>query len=202
MTAAGANPGGTRGVVRQQDSADGSVATTCQDGRSIGREGEMRIVGIALVFLLAACGDPQGPTGEPDTSQTVDVVMLGIGAPDSVLIRLDAANLRIDDETMPIAIDDVEYQLGTEEDVWSLFAFDLPNDAEVVGIDLEFNPEGFANHNGNTRAIDLSGPPLSMTMDAALIRANNGIVLGIDLERSLVFEDDQAYLLPKVFVRY
>ncbi len=162
----------------------------------------MRIVGIALVFLLAACGDPQGPTGEPDTSQTVDVVMLGIGAPDSVLIRLDAANLRIDDETMPIAIDDVEYQLGTEEDVWSLFAFDLPNDAEVVGIDLEFNPEGFANHNGNTRAIDLSGPPLSMTMDAALIRANNGIVLGIDLERSLVFEDDQAYLLPKVFVRY
>lgn len=175
----------------------------------------MKTVGLALVLVVVACGSsrddaalsgppaaaPEAP-GLETTPQTVAVRLLGVGAPGPVRVRVASLELSVDGEALPARLEGGELDLGTARQAWQAAAFDLPAGARRVAITLRFQPEGVVERNGKPQALDLSGPPVTLVADAALIRARSKVVLEIDLARSLIERCEQVALLPDFTVRY
>ncbi|MBJ6766175.1 hypothetical protein JGU66_35940 [Myxococcaceae bacterium JPH2] len=198
---------------------------------AVNRRDSMKgIISLALVLTIVACGkgtDDETPatanppedgtttTDPPDDGSTttdppvdgaktqrVAVRVLGVHGTGSVLVRVASLDLTVDGHSFPIQLKGGELNLGNAQNAWAVTVFDLPVEANKVAIHLRFQPEGIIEHNGQTRALDLSGPPLFVVADAARLRTRSKVVFEIDLARSLVDRGAQVSLLPDFIIRY
>lgn len=164
----------------------------------------MRVMCIAFTLLVVACGrgktDGAASNVPPGTTEspTVAVRLVGVGASGSVRVRVAALELAVDGAPLPAQVEGGELDLGDDQSTGKVSAFTLPPDARRVAITLRLAPEGTVVLNGETQALDLSGPPLSLTADAAQLRAGNQIVLKVDLARSIVTQCDRVILMPEL----
>ncbi len=170
----------------------------------------MRMIRIAIALLVVACG--KGKTdgtasnvtpGAPSTeSSPVAVRLVGVRASGSVRVRVAALELAVDGNALPAQVEGSELDLGDDQSTGRVSAFTLPPNAQRVAITLRFQPEGIVVLNGKTQALDLGGPPLSLTADAAQLRLGNQVVLQVDLSRSIITQCDKVLLMPEFTVSF
>ncbi len=160
----------------------------------------MKTIFVALVLTVVGCDKADSKSN--GMTQAMDVRLLGINAPGSVLVRLAGVTMTVDGQPLPDVLNEKELDLGQLNQAWSAATFSLPADAQKVALDLQFQRLGSVMRNGKSQVLDLSGPPLSVTADAALMRPRSKVVLQIDLAQSLVDQGDQVFLLPDFIVLY
>lgn len=172
----------------------------------------MKRIGIAFALIVLACGQGKdgGTTsnvssGDPSTGpspKTVAVRLVGVRASGPVRVRVAALDLAVDGTAIPAQVDGSELDLGDAQSTGKVSAFTLPADARRVAITLRLQPDGIVERNGRAMALDLSGPSLSLTADAAQLRAGNQVVLEIDLSRSIVTQCNKVILMPELMTRF
>ncbi len=172
----------------------------------------MRMFCIALALLVVACGKGKtdatasnvtpGATSTESSPPTVAVRLVGVRASGSVRVRVAALELAVDGNALPAQVEGSELDLGDDQSTGRVSAFTLPPNAKRVAITLRFQPEGIVVLNGKTQALDLSGPPLSLTADAAQLRLGNQVVLQVDLSRSIITQCDKVVLMPEFMASF
>jgi hypothetical protein len=179
---------------------------------TVDRGTPMRMICVVSALLVVACGkgttdgtasnDTPGPTATGSSPATVAVRLVGVRASGSVRVRVAALELAVDGNALPAQVEGGELDLGDDQSTGMVSAFTLPSNAQRVAITLRFQPEGIVVLNGKTQALDLSGPPLSLTADAAQLRLGNQVVLKVDLSRSLITQCGKVILMPELMASF
>lgn len=172
----------------------------------------MNRIGIALALIVVACGNGKsdvtttnvspGLTSAGSSAQTIAVRLVGVRASGSVRVRVAALDLAVDGTALPVQLEGTEIDLGSVQSTGKVSAFTLPAEARTVAIKMRLEPDGVVERNGRALALDLSGPPLSLTVNASQLRSGNQVVLEVDLSRSVITQCNQVILMPEFMARF
>ncbi|WP_242344438.1 hypothetical protein [Anaeromyxobacter terrae] len=153
--------------------------------------------------------DVSNSTTDPTAStepQLASLRLLGVANPGFDAVVLDLAEVSIEVDGAPLAIDlsrVTTMDLTRADQAWDLGTFALPPPGTVAHVRIVLDDVGAWEEGAEAGALDVCGLPIEFDAPAEWLALRGHAVVHLDLSRSILKVDAQdAILLPQLQVRY